>query len=148
MRLTEFTSSPCYCINLRRASSALTEYYNQALAPLQLSISQYSVLANLKAVEPCSVTELSAQTRLDRTTLVRNLKPLMDHGLISDRSIPGRRSRQLALTEHGESVRKKAKALWKQAQAEVDAYLGSDTLQATTATLLKIEKLIYGGGTL
>ncbi|URN84259.1 MarR family winged helix-turn-helix transcriptional regulator [Acetobacterium wieringae] len=69
-------SSVCSCLNMRRASLAMTEIYDHYLEPCHLSISQFSILKHIDGMEPVSVSELAAAIRLDRTTLVRNLKPL------------------------------------------------------------------------
>lgn len=69
-------SSVCNCLNLRRASLSITEIYDHYLAPSQLSVSQFSIPKHVREMAPVSVSELAAEIRLDRTTLVRNLKPL------------------------------------------------------------------------
>ncbi|EDK33695.1 transcriptional regulator [Clostridium kluyveri] len=51
--------SPCNCLNIRRASQAITEIYNEFLLPINLKISQFSLLKHINQLEPVSVSELA-----------------------------------------------------------------------------------------
>ncbi len=104
--------SICNCLNLRRASMAITEWYDKALVSCGLSISQFSLLKSIEHLGPVSVSSLAAEIRLDRTTLVRNLKPLEEKGLIIDSSLQGTRNRQLELSDKGKKVFLAATPLW------------------------------------
>ena len=134
-------SSVCNCLNLRRASLAITEIYDHYLAPSQLSVSQFSILKHILAMAPVSVSELAAEIRLDRTTLVRNLKPLEQRGLIQDISKAGTRNRQLCLTVVGKEKVGQAHDYWNQAQERIEAQLGREDTKILQALLLKIEVL-------
>lgn len=137
----QITSSSCHCINLRRAANALTEYYDRILHNAQITLSQYSLLCNIQKIAPCSVAELSRQVRLDRTTLVRNLKNLHIAGWIYDEANPGNRKSKICLTESGMDKIRIAKGYWQQAQKSVEAAVGEEALHQITEALLSIEKL-------
>ena len=134
-------SSVCNCLNLRRASLAITEIYDHYLAPSQLSVSQLSILKHIFAMEPVNVSELATEIRLDRTTLVRNLKPLEQQGLIHDIAQSGTRNRQLCLTAAGRERIEQANAYWELAQKRIEAQLGLEDTKTLQALLLKIEVL-------
>ncbi|KNZ43493.1 MarR family winged helix-turn-helix transcriptional regulator [Acetobacterium bakii] len=133
--------SVCNCLNMRRASLAITEIYDHYLKSCHLSVSQFSILKHVHAMEPVSVSELARGIRLDRTTLVRNLKPLEQQGLIHDMSQSGTRNRQLCLTVAGNDKLEKAHVYWNQAQDQIEAQLGQEDTQILQALLLKIEVL-------
>ncbi|AZH27817.1 MarR family transcriptional regulator [Paenibacillus sp. M-152] len=133
--------SVCTCINLRRASMAVTGLYDQYLAPSGLNISQFSLLKHLTVLGPVSVSELALEMRLDRTTLVRNLKALEQSGYVEDTSAEGSRNRCLTLTESGKELYNDAAELWEEAQLFLQESLGSADLQILTTLLSKIEKL-------
>lgn len=135
------TSSTCHCINLRRAASAVTELYDRAMAETGLTVSQYSLLSNIGRIQPCSVAELSRQVRLERTTLVRNLKHLYAAQWIRDEADPGSRKSRICLTERGVEKAKQAKLCWQQAQAQVERCLGGEALEQLTQYLLRLEEL-------
>lgn len=138
----EKPKSPCSCINLRRASQAITQVYDEFLAPSGLKNSQYSLLTYIRQLQPVSVSDLAAAMRLDRTTIVRNLKPLEEGGYLLDAAAVGKRNRQLKLTDRGLEAQAAAFELWEKAQQAVEQHLGKEELTALTQLLAKIEALV------
>ena len=132
----------CNCINLRRASQSLTEVYDKILAPSGLKISQFLLLKNIKSLGPVSVSSLALEIRLDRTTIVRNLKPLEEKDLVIDTATKGARNRQLKLTDKGLEILQIAAPLWVEAQNFIEQYLGKEDRNALTVLLSKIEALV------
>ena len=62
---------------------------------------------------------------MDRTTLTRNLKPLMDRGLVKEKkSSVDRRQRHISLTRAGKAALSRALPLWNQAQNQVVTGIG------------------------
>jgi len=135
-------SSPCNCLNIRRASQALTEVYDEFLAPSNIKIGQFSLLKHINQLEPVSVSDLALIIRLDRTTLVRNLKPLEQSGFVEDIAAQGTRNRQLKLTAKGVETYKHAEELWEKAQNSLEEYLGSGNIDVFRTMLSKIEALV------
>lgn len=131
----------CNCLKLRRASQAITKLYDRFLEPSGLKISQYSLLRHIQRMEPVNVSDLAVKMKLDRTTLVRNLKLVEEKGLVSDVSKKGARDRRLTLTENGKKVLAFAGSLWQEAQDYVERYLGTEELDALSSSLAKIEKM-------
>lgn len=134
--------SPCNCTNVRRASRAITQFYDGLLAPSGLKIAQYSLLNHIKRLGPLTMNELSKAIRLDRTTLVRNLKPLETEGLVAIASEKHSQARQLNITEKGLKKIEAAIPYWNQAQQYLEELLGEEELQVLTKALLKIESLV------
>lgn len=135
-------SSSCNCLNIRRASQSVTEIYAEFLAPSNLKAGQFSMLKYINQLEPVSVSDLALVMRLDRTTLVRNLKPLEIIGFVEDISMKGSRNRQLKLTSKGIETYKYAEELWEKAQNFLEEYLGKENLNIFTSLLSKIEALV------
>lgn len=134
MAQTMKSKSSCYCINLRRAAGVLSDLYDRHLAPLGISVTQYSLLRNLSQLERCTVSELASRMGLERTTLVRTLKPLFASGLVMDSSSAGQRNRCLQLTEKGNALLEKGIPLWEAAQDDIRQRIGPDDAN----TLLRI----------
>jgi DNA-binding MarR family transcriptional regulator len=80
--------------------------------------------------------------RIDRTTLNRNIKPLMKAGLIAVNHGEDSRSRQVVLTEVGKAALVDAWELWNEAQASLEDYLGVAALDGFEKLLSKLEALI------
>ena len=127
-------SARCACGRLRRAARALTQLYDDAMAPAGLRITQYSLLSALAAGGAIRITELAGRQLLDRTALSRNLDPLVERGLVA--VTPGRdaRTREVALTAKGSAALRRAGPLWERAQEDVARRVG----QAKLATLIGI----------
>lgn len=140
-KITERKSSICTCQNLRRASLAITKIYDEELIESGLTVSQYSLLKHIKYLGPVSVSDLALEIRLDRTTLVRNLKPLEAEGLIVDISPSGTRNRGLQLTEEGIKRCDFAEQLWQKAQELIEQKLGKDDLNKLIELLSAIESI-------
>jgi DNA-binding MarR family transcriptional regulator len=126
-------SSACTCFKLRSLSRRVTQLYDQALAPAGIKVTQYSVIAHARrkdgSVGP-TVSDLADALFTDRTTLTRNLKPLMDAGFIKVGSGPDARSKAVCVTPRGEAAYQAARPLWKQAQARMRDLAGDTHLDA------------------
>lgn len=131
----------CVCIRLRRAANTLTSYYDAGLKEAGITVNQYSALAHLKKLESASVSELAKNMRLERSTLVRNLRPLQKSSYIKDISKAGERNRRLVLTPSGEELLEKAEPLWDKVQAEVRQQLGETQVENLFKILEELQEL-------
>jgi DNA-binding MarR family transcriptional regulator len=77
---------------------------------------QFTLLATLAQTGPLAMTRLAAFLSLERTTLTRNLKPLLRDGLVESRAEKDGRVRKIAITARGEAKARTAFPLWKKAQ--------------------------------
>src|SRR3954466_2809680 len=81
LRAPAAAASPaCTCGRLRRATRALTQLYDDLMAPAGLRVTQFSLLRTLAREGPMRISELAAAQLLDRTALSRNLDPLVELG--------------------------------------------------------------------
>jgi DNA-binding MarR family transcriptional regulator len=129
----------CSCHGLRKATRHLTQFYDQRLAPVGLSIGQYALLGRLAAHGPIALGAFAAIMAMDRTTLGRNLRPLERDGLVALGPDPGdRRSRLLALAPAGEARLAAARPLWAGAQDDLEARFGAERAQALRVLLAEL----------
>lgn len=138
---SEPRAGSCHCIGLRRAANAVSQYYDRCLEDSGLTVNQYSILCNIDRIAPCSVTELAARTRLERTTLVRNLKPLLASDWVRDAAAPGNRRNQLSLTPSGRARMLSAREAWARAQRDVEACFTPEELRTLRTWLQRLEEL-------
>ena len=134
-------ATPCACGRLRRATRALTQLYDDLMAPSGLRVTQFSLLRTLERTGPQHITALAAAALLDRTALSRTLDPLVDQGLVSIRPGVDARTREAALTRAGAAALRAAEPYWKRAQGAVARRLGPAKLDALISTLAEIESL-------
>ncbi|WP_372012357.1 MarR family winged helix-turn-helix transcriptional regulator [Pseudoxanthomonas sp. 10H] len=116
-------ASPCTCFRLRRAARQVTQLYDQALAPSGLGVNQYSILRHART--PRTLGELAARLGMDRTTLTRNVQPLLRAGWLDEARGADPRQRVLSVTAAGRACLETARPLWRRAQQRVDALLGA-----------------------
>ena len=91
----------CTCFRLRGAARRVTQIYSQHLGPTGLKISQFSLLGFVAAEGPVAIGRLSELLATDRTTLTRNLKPLLAEGLVERAPSGDKRRHELAATAAG-----------------------------------------------
>jgi len=114
----------CACSNLRKAARAVTQLYDDALRPLGIRSTQLPVLMTARAMQMVSVTELAERMVMDRTTLTRNLRPLVRDGLIELKPGANRRAKFVVLSARGERALTSAYEIWNGLQREVTKGLG------------------------
>jgi len=84
------------------ASRHVTRHYDRALAPAGITTNAYSILARLDREGRLPLGALAARLAMDRTTLSREVAPLVDAGLVDAEPCPDdRRKRLLSLTDAG-----------------------------------------------
>ncbi|HWR56814.1 MAG TPA: MarR family winged helix-turn-helix transcriptional regulator [Negativicutes bacterium] len=133
--------SPCNCLNLRRASRAVSQFYDKVLEPCGISIAQLALLRHVELAEKTTISKLAKLMRIDRTTLNRNMKPLVETGLISICAGKDSRTKQINLTPAGRKTIAQGWELWGEAQTAISGYLGDDELTQLTQLLAKLEAL-------
>jgi DNA-binding MarR family transcriptional regulator len=125
----------CVCFNLRWVTRAMTQFFDAELRRHGIRPSQGSVLLALKARESWSMAELSDFLGMERTTLVRNLRPLQRDGLV--KADGGGRGGRLELTITAKGREKIAAAMpaWRSAQRAAVKTLGEQRWSAILADL-------------
>ena len=129
-------TADCACLNLRMAARAVTQMYDDVLRPTALKATQFSVLAAVAHAGPASMTAISRALVMDRTTLTRNLRPLIVRGLIAGVAGGDKRQRTIAATPKGEAVLAGALPLWRRAHHQIVDGVGAARWQGM-ATLLR-----------
>lgn len=138
----EKAKSACFCINLRQTSQTLTEFYDTAIEPSGLKITQYSVLKAIRNLEPVSISALAEHLGLDRTTLGRNLRILERDKLVTLGPGQDHRERSVRMTEQGQVAYRIAYPLWKQAQQKITEELGKEQVEMLGVLLSNLETAI------
>lgn len=114
----------CPCLGLRKASRAITAMYNEHMSPSGVLITQLPMLGALKVEGSLPLTRLAEVLGMDRTTLSRNVNPMLRQGLVAEGTGQDKRSRILTITDQGAKALELALPLWDEAQDKVRAILG------------------------
>lgn len=121
---THSSRRECSCFLLRRLSRTVSRLYDAHLEAVGLKTTQFSVL-NTIARKAVAVSELAALLGLERSSLSRNIKPLLARGLIEIAPEGDRRLKPLRLTNTGQALLKDARMAWRDAQLHFEQTLGS-----------------------
>ncbi|MBL4758276.1 MAG: winged helix-turn-helix transcriptional regulator [Rhizobiales bacterium] len=130
----------CMCFNLRQATRAITQAYDAALKPVGITAPQFTMLSVMASSGPHTMLELAAALKMDRTTLTRNLKPLVRDGLVEVNTGDDQRQRMIKLTRKGRVRREKAEKYWRTAQDKVVGLFGKADSTALLKALSQVSK--------
>jgi DNA-binding MarR family transcriptional regulator len=119
----------------------VTQFYDEALAPSGLRITQFTLLGTIWEAGPITMNQLAELMSMDRTTLTRNLEPLTRQGFVRSEEGEDRRVRLIMLTAEGKAALSQALPLWQQAQARIVQGLGQERYHALLAELAAVIQL-------
>src|SRR3954453_389943 len=114
----------CIAVRLRLLNRVVTSFFDDALRPLGLKVSQLNILivtARLGLARPAQVCDF---LQLDTSTLSRNLERMRAHGWLE--VVPGEdaRTQSFRLTTQGKRLIEKAIPAWEDAQRQAGELLG------------------------
>ncbi|HEX3987379.1 MAG TPA: MarR family winged helix-turn-helix transcriptional regulator [Acidobacteriaceae bacterium] len=117
---------PCMCANFRRSSRALTQMYDEAMRPLGMRGTQFTLLQALSVTGEIPQGDLGEILAMDSTTLTRTLEILGRRGWVSKRQGKDQRERWLRLTPAGQAQFNDALPDWQKVQARLRRQLGRE----------------------
>ena len=113
----------CTCAALRKLTRTLTRLYDIHLTVAGMKTTQYSLLRTI-ALKSLPMADLARRLSTERTTLTRNLKPLIDAGWVRLAAGADARQRIVAITPAGRDAIAVAHAAWRRAQTALEVALG------------------------
>ena len=122
------------CASLRRASRAVTSLYEEALRPLDLRASQFTILQSLSLAGELTQGALGEMLAMDTTTLTRTLGIMVQHDWIVRQPGEDRREWRIQLSKAGKMQLKRALPEWRKVQTRLRIQLGNELW----VTLLKL----------
>lgn len=139
--IAETTAAGCLATRVRQLSRIITRVYDDAMRPLGITASQYTLLAQLASRDGITAVEIGHELDIEKSTLSRNLKRLLALGHLVMDPPAGRRGRGLHLTPKGQVVLKDAFPVWQEAQKRTAGIMGSGCRETLDGLLVQAEKL-------
>ena len=133
----------CNCLSLRQATRRVTQLYDQALAPLDLRATQFSLLREVERLGPVALNPLAEAMVMDRATLGHNVRPLEARGLLRLAVGKDRRSREVTITKAGRDTLARAWKLWRRAQQSFETEVGPEESAALRAMLHRVAAIEF-----
>ena len=139
--IAEMTAGACLATRVRQLSRIITRVYDDAMRPIGITASQYTLLAQLASRDSITAVEIGHVLDIEKSTLSRNLKRLLALGHIIMDPPAGRRGRGLHLTAKGQAVLKEAFPVWQDAQKRAVSVMGAESRNVLDSLLGQAEKL-------
>jgi DNA-binding MarR family transcriptional regulator len=135
---------PCLCATLRRASRTVTQLYEDALRPLGLRATQFTVLQALSLAGEVNQSLLGQILAMDSTTLTRTLDIMKRRGWILQRRGEDRREWRICLSERGEAQLQRALPKWRNVQRRLRSQLGNEVWKNLFNVTEQVTRVLTG----
>ena len=106
----------CVCLALRKAAREVTRYYDRALRAHRLRATQLSILVAASQAGPVLLSRMAEVLGMDRTTLLRNVRPLVRRRLLTASLDADSRRTEIRATVAGRALLRRLYPDWKKAQ--------------------------------
>jgi DNA-binding MarR family transcriptional regulator len=124
MSISSIPELPCMCGSFRRTTRALTQVYDEALRPLGLRATQFTILQVLERAGEVSQRQMGEMLAMDSTSLTRTLAIMRRAGWVAEQHGEDRRERRIRLSSAGKSKLRRALPVWEKVQSQLKGKLG------------------------
>jgi DNA-binding MarR family transcriptional regulator len=124
----------CLVARLRMLNREVTGFYDEALRPLGVKVSQTNVLTAIAKLQPVGPGKIGQLLHIEKSTLSRNLERLRSKGWLRVRAGDDDRSHLLEVTAKGRKLLKDALPRWREGQKKAEELHGKQTVEALNGT--------------
>lgn len=114
----------CTCFRVRKLARLMSQRFDRALAPAGINLNQYSILRRAGAGDR-TIGELAHELGMDRSTLSRDLQPLLAAGWAALAQGDDARQRFVRVTAAGRRTVARAMPHWQRAQDALGEGIGA-----------------------
>jgi DNA-binding MarR family transcriptional regulator len=124
----------CVCHALRKATRTATQFYDRALRAHRLRVTQLSILVGASLHGSVPLGRLAEALGMERTTLLRNVRPLVRRRLLELSPSADSRRTEVRATASGRALLERVYPDWKRAQDRaLKSLQGSDWARSLEA---------------
>jgi DNA-binding MarR family transcriptional regulator len=134
----------CACLSLRKAARAVTQVFREALRPIGLQPTQFTLLVALRLLDTVTVSALAEEVVTDPTTLSRNLAVMEREGLVTVSRGDDRRTRLVRLTEGGDEALERALPIWQETNERLTRAMGPERLAGLLGQVDMLTRVAVG----
>jgi DNA-binding MarR family transcriptional regulator len=134
------------CANFRRTARALTQFYEEALRPLGVRGTQFTILQALSLAGEVTQGRLGEMLAMDSTSLTRTLAIMRRRGWIAEHPGTDRRERWLKLSGAGEKKLSGALPVWGEVQSRLRRRLGEQSWKSLLQLTHQVTELVRKEG--
>jgi DNA-binding MarR family transcriptional regulator len=125
----------CVCFALRRAARTLTRFYDRAFRAHRLRATQFTILVAAYKHGRAPLAEVAERLGMDRTTLLRNVRPLARRRLVEVSPAADSKRTEIRATPAGRALVVRLYPEWKKAQVHALEALGDQDLSRSLDAL-------------
>lgn len=125
----KLVSEACLVRAARRTANLLTRVYAERFSDVGIEPTQFTLLVAIAASKARSATDLADRIGVERSTLVRNLGPMLSAKLIIAEPVGGRRL-TYSLTALGQAKLDEALVRWRKVQQDLLEIMPEGSLAA------------------
>ena len=140
--IADDVASRCAAVRTLSTARAVTRHYDDALRPVKLTITQFTLMVTIAKTSPESISQVADQLSMDRTSVSRNLALLEKNGLIERGSQAAARKRPVSLSRAGEARLQQAYKLWNGAQSQIEKQLSRRTFGNAMRAMKDLRKAV------
>jgi DNA-binding MarR family transcriptional regulator len=133
-------ASECVAGRIRMLNRVITNIYDDAFRPLDLKVSQFSILVATAKSGTARPSEICEHLHLDVSTLSRNVERMRARGWLEVVPAEDGRSQPFRLTSKGRKLLEKAMPAWGEAQQQVKKVLGNGFVEQVNQTMKRVNK--------
>ena len=134
----------CVCFNLRRVARVVTQFFDAEMRRHGIRSTQGTLLSALHITGTSTMADLSEFLGMERTTRLRNLRPLQRDGLVSVEGGGQGGFVDLSLTAKGRKQIEKLAPAWESAQQTAVHLLGEKRWSDVLVDLDKVAAALRG----
>jgi DNA-binding MarR family transcriptional regulator len=138
-------ASECVAGRLRMLNRVITNIYDDAFRPLDLKVSQMSILVATAKLGTARPSELCEHLYLDVSTLSRNVERMRARGWLEVVPADDGRLQPFRLTSKGRKLLEKAMPAWGEAQQQVKKVLGNGFVEQVNQAMKRVSKDVVAG---
>jgi DNA-binding MarR family transcriptional regulator len=131
-------ASECVAVRLRMLNRVITNIYDDALRPLDLKVSQMTILVAAAKMGTARPTEVCERLHLDVSTLSRNVERMKARGWLEVVPDEDARAQPFRLTPKGKRLIEKAVPAWEEAQRRASELLGNEGISLLDKAARKV----------
>jgi len=131
-------SATCVNLNLKKANRKINLIYDRYLVKADITANQFSILSYIDFFTPISINELAFHMLMERSTLSKNLDPLILKKLVKKEPGKDKRKKMILITKVGLTVLNESIRYWKLAQKEIYETFGKHEVRDLLRSLHKV----------
>lgn len=120
----DLIAGECLAVRTRLLNRTITGIYDDALRPHGLTVGQLNILVLVAKRGPLPAGDIATRLNMEKSTVSRNVRLMREHGWLEVEAGGTGRTRELALTEAGETLVEQSVPAWRNAQSQAKAVLG------------------------